>query len=314
MNVGFIGLGAMGAPMAWNLHDDGHLTAVYNRSRSRAEPFVEAGLPAAATPKALAEQVDVIVVMVTDDEALDDVLRGSDGVLAGLRSGATVVNTSTVSVEATRKADAALRRAGGRFVDAPVSGTVGPAEEGTLTVFAAGPDEAIRDVRPVFDAVGNRVIECGEAGEAAKTKLFVNLLLGNLVQGYAEALSFGAVQGLSLEHMQEAIKSSPVYTPLFDAKGEAVADRDFAKRFPVDLLLKDLDLALEAARDEGGYLPQTAATREAVSGARAQGHGDEDMIAVLKLLESVTGTEVGTDASTGATSDGDRAWTGPIQS
>lgn len=293
MDVGFIGLGAMGAPMAHNLHADGHLAAVYNRTRSKTEPFVDRGVLAPPTPAALAEQSDAIFVMVTADEALNEVLNGTDGLLDGLRPGSIVINTSTVSVDTTERAASVVQAAGGRFVDAPVSGTVGPAEAGTLTVLAGADDNLFDEVRPLLSAVGDSIVHCGDVGTGTKTKLFVNLLLSNLLQGYAEALVFGNKQGLSLDHMQSVLESSPVGAPLFDYKGTVVEERDFEKQFPVDLLLKDLDLITEAAEEAGVYLPQTAATREAVNGAKALGHGDEDMMAIIKLLESIAGTTVG---------------------
>jgi 3-hydroxyisobutyrate dehydrogenase/2-hydroxy-3-oxopropionate reductase len=297
MTVGVLGLGAMGTPMAWNLHDAGLLGAVHNRTRSKTDLFVEAGVPASETSAGLARRVDVSLLMVTDDEALTDVLDGPDGVLHGMDDGHIVVNASTVSIEATKRAASAVDAAGGRFVDAPVSGTVGPAEDGTLTVLAAGADDDLNAVAPVLNAVGDPVVRCGAVGDGTRTKLFVNLLLGNLLQGYAEALVFGRKQGLSFEFMQDVLERSPMHADLLDYKGSALEDRDFTKQFPVDLLLKDLNLITEAAQEAGVYLPQTAATREAVGGASAQGHGDEDMIAVIKLLEAVADVTVEPEAS-----------------
>jgi 3-hydroxyisobutyrate dehydrogenase/2-hydroxy-3-oxopropionate reductase len=296
MDVGFIGLGAMGTPMAHNLCDAGLLIAVYNRTSSKTEPFADRGVSVASTPAALAEQVDVVFVMVTADDALRDVLDGPDGVLDGLGPESIVVNTSTVSIEGTRAAASSVRAVDGRFVDAPVSGTVGPAEEGTLTVLAGAQSTLLDEVRPVLDAIGDPIVQCGEVGAGTKTKLFTNLLLGNLMQAYSEALVFGRKHGLSLDHMQDVLESSPVGAPLFEYKAPLLDDRDFEKRFPVDLLLKDLGLVAEAAEQQGVYLPQTSATREAASGVRALGHGDEDMTALIKLLESIAETTVGGEA------------------
>lgn len=297
MTVGFIGLGAMGTPMAWNLHEADFLTAVYNRTRSKAEPFIEAGIRAPSSPTDLARTSDVTILMVTGDEALKDVLKGRNGVLDGLGPENIVINMSTVSIDATERADAAVRGAGGHFVDAPVSGTVGPAAEGTLTVLAAGADEVLDEVTEILEVMGDPVVRCGGVGLGTKTKLFVNLLLGSLLQGYAEALVFGQKLGLSFSFMQEILEASPMHADLLDYKGAVLEDRDFEKQFPVDLLLKDLTLISEAAQDEGVYLPQTAATREVVNGAQALGYGDEDMMAVIKLLEQVSDVSVGSRLS-----------------
>lgn len=285
----------MGTPMAWNLHDHDHLDAVYNRSPEKAKPFATAGVTVAETPAALARAVDVVLIMVTADDALTDVLDGPDGVIAGL-GGGLVLNMSTVSVEATQSAAERVRTAGGRVVDAPVSGTVGPAEAGTLTVLAGGRDEDLDRVRPALAAVGEPIVDCGEVGDGTRAKLFVNLLLGSLLQGYAEALVFGRTQGLSLEFMQALLEDTPMHAPLLDYKGAVLEERDFTKQFPVDLLLKDLNLITDAAQADGAYLPQAAATREAVNGTQALGHGDDDMMAVIKFLEAAAGVQVGPDS------------------
>lgn len=291
--VGVIGLGAMGAPMAWNLEEAGYELVVYNRSDGPTEPFADAGIPVAETPRALAEGVDVAITMVTNDEALAAVLDGSEGLLAGLDSDTTVIQMSTVTPEATAAAEASVHAAGARFVDAPVSGTVGPAVEGTLTVLAGGEDDLLEEVEDILGAMGEPVVRCGGVGDGARMKLFVNLLLGDMMSAYAEALTFGAAQGLSLDAMQQVVEAGAVDSPLFRIKGELIAERDFEPRFPVDLQFKDLRYANEVANDEGIPLPQTAAARESFSAASAMGHGGEDMTAVLKYLESVAGVTVG---------------------
>ncbi|QSG11935.1 3-hydroxyisobutyrate dehydrogenase or related beta-hydroxyacid dehydrogenase [Halapricum desulfuricans] len=290
--IGFIGLGAMGAPMAWNLEEAGYDLLVYNRSDGPTEPFAEAGIEVADSPRAVGQQADIVVTMVTDDEALAAVLDGETGLLAGLDSETTVVQMSTVTPEATEAAAQTVRAQNARFVDAPVSGTVGPAEEGTLTVLAGGDDTVIDDVEGVLAAMGEPIVRCGEAGDGARMKLFVNLLLGDMMGAYAEALTFGAAQGLDLEAMQQVVEAGAVDSPLFEIKGDLIADRDFEPRFPVDLQFKDLRYANEVGNEIGVQLPQTAAARESFSAASAMGHGDEDMTAVIKYLESIAGVTV----------------------
>ncbi|QSG05508.1 3-hydroxyisobutyrate dehydrogenase or related beta-hydroxyacid dehydrogenase [Halapricum desulfuricans] len=290
--IGFIGLGAMGAPMAWNLEEAGYDLLVYNRSAGPTEPFAEAGIEVADSPRAVGQRADVVVTMVTDDEALAAVLDGETGLLAGLDSETTVIQMSTVTPEATEAAAQTVRAQNARFVDAPVSGTVGPAEEGTLTVLAGGDDDVIDDVEGVLAAMGEPIVRCGDAGDGARMKLFVNLLLGDMMGAYAEALTFGAAQGLDLDAMQQVVEAGAVDSPLFEIKGDLIADRDFRPRFPVDLQFKDLRYANEVGNEIGVQLPQTAAARESFSAASAMGHGDEDMTAVIKYLESVAGVTV----------------------
>jgi len=291
--VGFIGLGAMGAPMAENVSDAGYPLVVYNRTRSRTDPFAERGETVADSPREVASEADVVVVMVTDDEALEAVLEGEAGVLTGLTEGTIVLQMSTVTPAATEAAAEAVREAGGRYVDAPVSGTVGPAEEGTLTVLAAGPEDLLGEVEGILSAIGEPIVDCGAIGDGARMKLFVNLLLGDMMGAFAEAVAFGTAEGLSYDDMLTVVEAGAVDSPLFSIKGENIAADDFEPRFPVDLQFKDLRYAVEAANEEGVPLPQTAAARETFSAASGMGHGGEDMAAVVKFFETVAGLSVG---------------------
>lgn len=290
--VGFIGLGSMGAPMAWNVSDAGFDLRVYNRTDERTKPFREEGIDVSPSPAAVAERANVVVTMVTNDDALCDVLGGDDGVADGLSSETTVINTSTVSSEATESAAETVHEAGGRFVDSPVSGTIGPAEQGTLTILAAGEAEVVEDVRPVLEAMGDPVVDCGGVGQGTAMKHAINLLLGGMMQGFAEMLVLGKKRGLDVETMLSVVESGGMDAPLFDAKGEKIRSGSFDPDFPVDLLFKDLNLALSEGGDVGVPLPSTAATREAASATRALGHGEEDMAALIRYLETVGGVEV----------------------
>jgi 3-hydroxyisobutyrate dehydrogenase-like beta-hydroxyacid dehydrogenase len=293
--IGWIGLGAMGEPMARRLAERERLHAVFNRSSSRTAPFEASGVRVYDDPRRLAAACDVVFVMVSDDAALNAVLLERDGAVAGLRPGATVVNMSTVSVAATLEAQAAVERAGARFVDAPVSGTVGPARQGTLLVLAGGADPVVEDVAELLATFG-AVMRLGEVGAGTRAKLFINQLLGAMMQSFAETLVFGRGVGLSLDAMLQIVDGGALASPLFRLKGEMIGRRDFAKQFPVDLLLKDLDLAQAEARVAGVYLPTLAAVREAVAGAHARGYGDQDMAALVRFVEDISGIEV--DAGT----------------
>lgn len=290
--IGFIGLGHMGTPMAWNLHRAGFPLAVYNRSQERARPFAEAGLTVADSPAALAGAVDTVILMVTDGAALKAMLEGDDGVLAGLSAGQRVVNMSTVQPDATREAAEAVQAAGGRFVDAPVSGTVKPAEDAMLVILAGGAEADVSAVEPALAAMGKKVLHCGDIGQGTAMKMVVNLLLGDMMHALAEGLSLGEGLGLDSRQILELIGNGPLAAPLFQLKGEAIHQGNFAKQFPIDLLFKDLGLILDAAGQAGVPLPQTAAVRESYSAARAQGHGDEDMAAIIRVYERALGREI----------------------
>jgi 3-hydroxyisobutyrate dehydrogenase/2-hydroxy-3-oxopropionate reductase len=290
--VGFIGLGAMGAPMAWNLAEAGYDLGVYNRTAAKTEPFADAGVETYDTPDDLAAASDVVVTMVTGPEALRDVVLGDEGVRSGLAPGTVVVDTSTVSGDATDEVAAGVRDAGGRFVDAPVLGTVGPAEQGELLVLAGADETVLREVRPLLEAFGE-VRHVGGVGDGTSMKLTTNLLLGVLMEGFAEAMAFADGQGLPLDEVLDVVRNGVLGAPLYDYKAPVVRERTFEPQFPVDLLFKDLNLVLDAAGDTAVPLPATAATREAANATRALGHGDEDMAALLKHLEAVTGRTVG---------------------
>jgi len=295
--VGFVGLGAMGAPMAWNLADAGFDLTVYNRTTERERPFAEAGVSVADSPKHLTERVDVVCLIVSDGDAVAEVLDRDLGILAGVDEETTVVQMSTIGHDETEAAANAVIDRGGRFVDCPVSGTVGPAEEGTLVGLAGGEEDDVESVRPVLEAMCDPVVSCGDVGQGTNMKLFINLLLGDAMSAFAEALTFGANRDLSVEDMLTVVENGALDSPLFSAKGEQIAAGDFAPRFPADYQFKDLNLALDAAGEDGVPMGVTAAARELFSAARGRGHGDEDMAAVVKHLEETTGVAVrGEDA------------------
>ncbi len=290
-HIGFVGLGAMGAPMAWNLDEAGYDLIVYNRSSEKMTPFSDAGVATAATPRAVASGADFVVTMVTGSRALRAVTLEESGVVAGIEPGTTVINCSTVSPEATTDVADAVSDAGGQFVDAPVSGTVGPAERGELLVLAGAGEQVLADARAVLEVFGS-VKHVGEVGDGTRMKLTVNSLLGVMMEGFAEALAFAESQDLDLETTLDVLQSGAVNSTLFELKAPQVTGRDFDPRFPVELLHKDLELALSEAGSAPMPLPAVSATREAASATMALGHGEEDMLALLKHFEDVTGRTV----------------------
>lgn len=290
--IGFAGLGAMGTPMAWNVHGAGYDLGVYNRTADKMTPFADADVDTYDTPAELAADVDALVTMVTGPDAIRSVTLGEDGIVEGLQDGTVVVDTSTVSPEATAAVATGVRDAGGRFVDAPVLGTVGPAEEGELLVLAGADEDVLADVRPLLDVFGD-VRHVGDVGDGTSMKLTTNLLLGVMMEGFSEALTFAEGQDLPLEEVLEVIQNGVLGAPLFDYKGPVVREQDFTPQFPVNLLCKDLNLVLDTAGENAMPLPATAATREATNATRALGHGDEDMMALIKHLETVMGQSVG---------------------
>jgi 3-hydroxyisobutyrate dehydrogenase-like beta-hydroxyacid dehydrogenase len=291
-HIGFIGLGTMGTPMALNIKKAGYRLSVWNRTPAKAEPFRNLRITVCASPAEAAASCDALIIMVFGPEALHAVLHGGQGLCAGLKPGGTVINMSTVSREATLAAAAAVEACGAVFVDAPVAGSKKPAEDGTLTILAGGDRAEVDRLTPLLKTMGSAVIYCGPTGQGTAMKLFINLFLGTLMQSLAEGLCIGRKMGLEIPGMLATIENSAVSCPMFRIKGGAISRGDFSKNFSVDLLYKDLTLLLEAADRLGVPLALTAAAREAFAGARAMGFGDEDMAAVIKVLESAAGVHI----------------------
>jgi len=290
--VGFIGLGTMGAPMAWNIQKAGYDLRVYNRTVEKTKPFQDENIPVRHTARELAADSEIIILMVTGPTAVKDLLLQEDGILNGMEPGTIVINMSTISNEATLGAADLVESHDGLFLDVPVSGTKKPAEDGTLVILAGGEESLVQEVTPLLNTMGKEVIYCGETGQATNMKLMINLLLGSMMQGFAEAMTFGKKVGLNIDDMMKTIESGGLHTPFYSVKGSAIRSDNFAKNFPVDLMLKDLNLVLDAGGKNGVALPQTASTREMFTAADAMGYGDEDMAAVIKVLEKITGIEV----------------------
>jgi 3-hydroxyisobutyrate dehydrogenase-like beta-hydroxyacid dehydrogenase len=288
-NVGFIGLGTMGTPMAWNIHRAGNRLGVYNRSAEKCAAFEKEHVGVFQTPAALAGWADVIIIMVFGPEALAAVLEGDDGVVRAALAGKTVINMSTVSREATLAAHDLVRSCGAFFLDAPVAGSKKPAEQGGLTILAGGSADVLARARPVLACMGKVIIYCGQAGAGTDMKLFINVLLGTLMQSFAEALVLGTSFGLRLEDMLTTVQNSAVACPMFSVKGAAIAAGNFEKNFPVELIFKDLNLALQAAGRAHVPMTVTAAAREAFCAAMARGLAGQDMCAVIRAMEDVTG-------------------------
>lgn len=290
--VGFIGLGTMGIPMALNIYKAGYPLGVYNRNAEKTQSFREKGIAVYASPAELAAHSDVIIIMVFGPQALEDVLSGATGLCSSLKENTAVINMSTVSREATLRAAEAVALKKAWFLDAPVAGSKKPAEDGTLTILAGGPSDLVERMTPLLKSMGKEIIYCGAIGQGTSMKLFINLLLGTLMQCFAEALCLGKKLGLQFSDMQRTVESSAMTAPLFKVKGDAIGRGDFSKNFSVDLILKDLSLILEVAGKEGIPLPVSAAAREMFSAAHAMGLGSDDMCAVIKVLETLSGIQV----------------------
>src|SRR5829696_6169625 len=278
MRVAILGTGIMGAPMARNLAAAGLEVRAWNRSRERAEPLAEHGVDVAGTADDAVRDADVVVTMLSDGSAVEAVA----GELA-FPDGAVWAQMSTVGIQATERLVARAADAGVPIVDAPVLGTKAPAEQGQLTVIAAGPPAARERCAPVFDAVGARTVALGdEPGAATRMKLVLNAWLLALVEGLSESVALAEGLGVDPAAFLDVIDGGPLGPPYAKMKGTMMIERSYEPSFSLALAAKDARLALDAAAGAGLELPALEAIRSQLEKAVDQGHGDDDMAAAVE--------------------------------
>jgi 3-hydroxyisobutyrate dehydrogenase len=269
----------MGQGMARNIAKAGMAVRAWNRTREHAEPLASDGITVVDSPADAADGADVILTMLTDGDA---VLDAAAQALPAAGDHTVWAQMSTIGLAATDRCIAAAHEAGVNLVDAPVSGTKQPAAEGKLIVMASGPDDVRERVQPIFDAVGQRTIWAGEAGQGTRLKVAVNVWLVAIVEGIAEALALAEGIGLDPELVLEAIKGGPLDMPYLDLKVDMMLERNFEPSFKLDLAAKDARLAVDAAKDAGLDLPLVATIAERFTAASDE-HGDEDLAATYLL-------------------------------
>lgn len=285
MRVGYVGLGIMGSRMAANLLAKGHHLTVWNRTPGRADELRAAGAAWAETPRALAVASEVVCVCVADPAALEQVTAGDHGLLGGLARGALVIDFSTVGPTATRRLEAACTAAGARFLAAPVTGSKNAAAAGTLLMMCGGPVETFAAAQPILSAVGAKAIHVGTAEQASQVKLMGNLIISHMVEALSEAGALAVRAGVGVEKLVEVMQASGFASPFWEFKGKALAARDFTTHFSVDLMHKDLSLALELGHQLDVPLPGAAAIREVYQMARVRGLGASDIVATAAVVD-----------------------------
>jgi 3-hydroxyisobutyrate dehydrogenase len=278
--VAVLGTGIMGAPMARNIAAAGFDVRVWNRSREKAEPLADA----CAIHDEAAEAVRgaaVVVTMLADADAVEAVMTG-EGVLDALDDGAVWVQVSTVGVEGERRLRELASDRDVAYVDAPVSGTKEPAEQGKLVVLASGDDGLRERVEPVLDAVSARIVWVGEAGKGTALKLVVNTWVLALVEGLAESVALAEALGLDPAKLIEVLDGGPLYAPYVKVKGQGMIDGEFPPSFSLALAAKDARLVADAAERAGLDLPLPATIARQMQRGIEAGHGDEDLSATVR--------------------------------
>jgi 3-hydroxyisobutyrate dehydrogenase-like beta-hydroxyacid dehydrogenase len=288
MKVAFLGLGIMGRSMATGLAKAGHEVTVWNRSPSKP---VE-GAQAASTPEDAAKGAEVVWLCVSDTAAVEQVMFGLRGAFNSLADGAIVADSSTISPSATLRFAERVRARGADWVDAPVTGSKIAAENATLIFIVGGSEESIEKLQPLFAVMGKQFFRMGETGKGQAAKLVMNLQIAMIYEGFAEAVTLGAKLGVSLDALLPLIQASMVRSGVIEYKAPFVRNRDFTPNFPLRLMLKDLRLILEAAKESRVKLPGLKTVEEIYDLASEEGHADLDYAATLLLLEKWAGVEV----------------------
>jgi len=288
-SIGFIGLGALGRPMAERLLSQGFPLTVFNRTRARAEALAEKGARLAESPAAAASRAEALITVLGDDRALAEVAFGPEGVVSALPRGATHLEMSTVSRAVTLRVHAALSRRSVDFLDAPVLGSGPQAAEGDLIVMVGGPADVLERNREVLAALSHKILHVGEVGSASQLKLVANLFIASMMLGFAQAMVLAEKAGLSPRLVMELIDSSALSSPFYTGKLDRLLRRDFHPNFPARWMLKDIDLILAEGAERGVPLPGIAAARGVYVATLAAGRGDEDYSVVVEILEKMAG-------------------------
>jgi len=291
-SIGFIGLGIMGQPMALNLVKAGHKLTVYNRTAGKTEVLEQAGAQVVPTPAAAAKGAEFVIIIVTDSAAVEEVVLGKDGILGTVASGAIVIDSSTISPAVSRKMACHVAGKGASWLDAAVTGSKHGAEKGDLTFMVGGDRQTFDRALPILQVLGKKHIFCGQNGLGLSAKLAQNTIQATLLEVFCEGLVLAAKAGVAPETMHEILQSSLARAGLTDFKAPFIFKGDFTPYFPLKLMHKDLELAMEAGYGLSVPMPTLAAVKEVYGACKAQGKGDLDYAAVVTFLEELAGVKV----------------------
>ncbi|MDO9597556.1 MAG: NAD(P)-dependent oxidoreductase [Azoarcus sp.] len=289
MEVGFIGLGLMGRPMALNLIKAGHSVHVWSRRRESMQPLVDAGAGDCASAAELAARAPITISMVADAPDVEQVTLGPDGVAAGARDGHIHVDMSTIAPAAAQRIGEGLLARGVVALDAPVSGGEVGAIAASLTIMVGGDSAAFEQVKPLLEAMGKSVTRIGDAGAGQVAKACNQILTGVGVAAVAEALNFATRSGVDAAKVREALLGGFAYSRILENHGQRMLDRNFRPGFKAWMHQKDMRIVMEEAHRLGLALPSSAATAQMFNAMVGSGLGEDDSVAMLKLLERMSG-------------------------
>ena len=287
MKIGFIGLGIMGSRMAANLQKAGHQLVVYNRTPNKAEALVAQGAILADSPEGVAQECRLLFTMLATPEAVEEAAIGDRGFLKTLPGNSLWVDCSTVNPSFTLKMAQHAQKMGQRFIDAPVAGSLVPAEKGELVFMVGGEEEDVNQVRELFVIMGKATIHVGTVGKGTSMKIVTNMLLAQAMVAFAEALRLGTALGISEEMLCQTLLNGPTAAPFLKMKEPKLLNRDFSPEFPLEWMHKDLQLVSVTAYEQAVALPSLHTTKEIYALAKQYGLSQEDFSAVYKMLSPV---------------------------
>lgn len=287
--LGFVGLGAMGGRIANRLLEAGHEVVGWNRTRAKAEWLADSGMRLAGSPREVAEKSDVVFSMVTDVKALAAVTDGPDGLLAGLAQGKVYIDMSSVSPTASLDLAARVEATGAAMLDAPVSGSLKTLEDGKLSVMVGGDEATFREVESLLRTIGPTVTYVGGHGQAVAMKIATNLSLAVQMLAFSEGVLLAEKSGISRTTAVDVLLKSVIASPMIRYRGPFVLEQPAEAWFDVNMMQKDLLVALEMGRRLDVPLPTTAITNEMLTAARALGLADKDFAALFNALATMSG-------------------------
>ncbi len=282
MRVGFIGLGSLGKAIAKRLSEQGVELMLWNRTKEKA---LELGLPVADSPAELVSQVDRVFVIVFDSRASEEVIFGKDGLVEGGVEGKTIIDMTTNHYAYAKLAYEELRKIGAYYLDAPILGSVIPAQKGELTVLVGGDKEKFEENKPLFEKFCRKIFYVGEAGDASKLKLINNMVLGGFMQMLSEAIAIGELAGFSREQVIEVLESGAGKSYLLEVKKKKLLESDYSVHFSVDLIHKDLHYAEDMVKGLGAFSFSLQNVKNAYALARYLGMGGEDFSVLVELYK-----------------------------
>ena len=288
-NLGFVGLGVMGSEMVSRLLDKGHSVTGYNRTRAKAERLIKKGMKWADTPRAVCAAADVTFSMVTNEKALGAVTEGPDGILAAITAGKFLIDMSTVSPGYSRALAAKVREKGADMIDAPVSGSVITLQEGKLSVMVGGRRDTFDRLKPILDDIGPKVTYVGDNGLALSMKIATNLSLAVQMMAFSEGVLIAEKSGIKREVAVDVLVNSAVASPMIKYRGPFVLRMPEEAWFDVNMMQKDMMLALDMGRALDIPLPTTAISNEFLTAARGMGFAKQDFAVVFEVLAGMAG-------------------------